>query len=132
MANLTSQQVNQLAGNFLALAQSIGDYRYKNFEKLSKSNYQKIKELHLTILNYADNLYTISAILVMDDVKESLTSINHITTQINETYKTLQSVQKAINIATSIINLGAAIISKSPLKIANSINDLQAVWNTAP
>ena len=132
MANLTSQQANQIAGNFLALAQSIGNYRYKNFERLSKSSNQQIKELHLEILEYADNLYTLSATLVMSDVKESLASINHISAQIDETYKTLQSIQKAINIATSIINLGEAIISKSPQSIADSIKDLQTVWNTAP
>ncbi|MCX2493099.1 hypothetical protein OQX63_06420 [Pedobacter sp. PF22-3] len=131
MANLTSQQANQIAGIFLTLAQSIGDYRYKNFERLSKSENQQIKELHFKILECSDNLYTLSATLVMNDIKESLASINHISAQINETYKTLESVQKAINIATSIIDLGAAIISKSPQNIADSIKDLKSVWNTA-
>ena len=36
MAQLTSQQVNQLADYFLAIAQAVGDYRYQNFDNLSK------------------------------------------------------------------------------------------------
>ncbi|WP_445915309.1 hypothetical protein, partial [Flavobacterium sp.] len=103
MANLTSQQANELANNFLALAQAIGDYRYQNFDTLSKPQNQKISDLHLSILNYADDLYTLSATLVMDDVQTSLTSIGAVTTQIKATYKTLQNVQKAINVAESVV-----------------------------
>jgi hypothetical protein len=130
MAKLTSQQANELANNFLALAQSIGDYRYQNFETLSKPQNQKIRDLHWSILNYADDLYTLSATLVMDDVQTSLTSIGAVTTQIKATYKTLQNVQKAINVATSVVTLGASILSKNPQVIADSIGGLVGTWNS--
>uniref|UniRef100_UPI004048E60F hypothetical protein n=2 Tax=Flavobacterium sp. TaxID=239 RepID=UPI004048E60F len=130
MANLTSQQANELANNFLALAQAIGDYRYQNFDTLSKPQNQKISDLHLSILNYADDLYTLSATLVMDDVQTSLTSIGAVTTQIKATYKTLQNVQKAINVAESVVTLGASILSNNPQAIADSIGGLVDTWNS--
>ncbi len=130
MAKLTSQQANELANNFLALAQAIGDYRYQNFDTLSKPQNQKIRDLHWSILNYADDLYTLSATLVMDDVQSSLTSIGAVTTQIKATYKTLQNVQKAINVAASVVTLGASILSKNPQAIADSIGGLVDTWNS--
>jgi len=130
MAKLTAQQANELANNFLALAQAIGDYRYQNFDNLSKTQNQKIRDLHWSILNYADDLYTLSATLVMDDVQASLASISSVTSQIKATYKTLQNVQKAINVAATVVTLGASILSKNPQAIADSIGGLVDTWNS--
>lgn len=130
MAKLTAQQANELANNFLALAQAIGDYRYQNFDNLSKPQNQKIRDLHWSILNYADDLYTLSATLVMDDVQASLASISSVTSQIKATYKTLQNVQKAINVAATVVTLGASILSKNPQAIADSIGGLVDTWNS--
>ena len=129
MAKLTAQQANELANNFLGLAQAIGYYRYQNFDTLTKQQNQKIRDLHWSILNYADDLYTLSATLVMDNVQTSLTSIGAVTTKIQSTYKTLQDVQKAINVAASVVTLGGSILSKNPQAIADSIRGLVATWN---
>ncbi len=129
MAILTVKEANELANNFLALAQAIGDYRYQNFNILTKQQNQKMRDLHWSILNYADDLYTLSASLVIIDVKTSLTSISTITLKIQKTYKTLQNVQKAINVAVSVVTLGASILSKNPLAIADSISGLDDIWN---
>jgi len=50
MANLTAEQVNKLADNFSAMAQAVGEYRYKNYENLSESQNQQIKDLRYLIL----------------------------------------------------------------------------------
>lgn len=130
MAKLTAQQSNEIANQFLALSQAIGDYRYQNFDTLTKQQNQKIKDLHWSILKYADELYTLSATLVMDEVQISLTSIGEVTAQIQTTYKKLQNVQKAINVGASIVTLGASVVSKNPQAIANAINGLVKAWDT--
>ena len=76
MGKLTSKQVNELANNFLALAQSIGDYRYKNYDSLTKAQNKKLRESHKRTLDYSDDLYTLSATLVMDEAKSSLSKLN--------------------------------------------------------
>jgi hypothetical protein len=130
MAQLTAQQANELADNFSVMAQSIEEYRQHNFDILSKKENQEIKDLHLSVLNYADELYTLSATLtlVMDNVKSSLSSIDEVTNNMKDTCKTLQNVQKAINVASSVVTLGAAILSKNTQTIADSIKGLVDTW----
>lgn len=125
MGKLTSKQVNELANNFLALAQTLGDYRYKKNSSLTKSQNQKLREAHKRTLDYSDDLYTLSATLVMNDVETSLSKLNAITKKIKETYKSISSVQKVINISTSVVTLGASIFSLNPQAIVDSLGNLQ-------
>jgi len=96
MTKLTSKQVNELANNFLALAQSIGDYRYKNYDSLTKVQNKKLRESHKRTLDYSDDLYTLSATLVMNEVKTSFSELNTITKKIKKTYTSIEDVQKVI------------------------------------
>jgi hypothetical protein len=124
MGKLTSEQVNELANYFLAIAQALGDYRQQNINQLSGPKNQEIKDLQAAILKHADDLYTLSASLVLDDVKGSLATIGDITNQIKNTYAALKDVQKAINIANSVINLVKAIIEKNPKMIIQILEDI--------
>ena len=129
MANLTAEQVNGLADNFSAMAQVVGEYRYKNYENLSELQNQQIKDLQATILDIADRLYPLSAVLVMEDIETSLATIDNITNEIKETYKTLLDFQKAINIAGAVVTLGSSILSGKPAPIVQSIDSLVRIWN---
>lgn len=129
MPKLTSQQLTELGDCFLAFAQAVGNYRMQNNPTLSSSQNQKIKDFHWTLLNYADDLFTTSARLVMEDIQTSLDAIREVTTQINSTYQNLKKVQKAINVAAAGVTLGASIFSQNPQAIANAISALVKVWN---
>lgn len=124
MGKLTSEQVNELANYFLAIAQALGDYRQQNVDHLLGTKNQEIKDLQAAIRKYADDLYTLSASLVLNDVQESLAAISDITNQIKSTYAALKDVQKAINIASSVINLAKAILEKNPKMIGQILEDL--------
>ncbi len=125
MAKLTSKQVNEIANNFLALAQSIGEYRYNHYSTLTDTQNKILRESHKRTLDYSDDLYTLSATLVMNDAKDSLTKLESITKNIKESYKSLEDVQKAINIATSVVTLGASIFSLNPQAIIDSLSNLK-------
>ena len=127
MEKLTSKQGNELANNFLTLAQSIGDYRIKNYKSLTKNQNLKLRQLHKKTLDYSDVLFTTSATLFMEDAKNSLLKLDSITKKIKKSYKSLKEVQKAIDIATDIIVLGASLISLNPLAIIDSIDNLKEV-----
>jgi hypothetical protein len=124
MPNLTSQQVNELANHFLAMAEEISNHRYKNFDKLSKDENKQLKESHSDLLDKCDELYTLSASLVLDDVQSALSSIGSVTADIKATYATLVNVQKAINVAASVVTLASSILSKDPKAIGGSISGL--------
>ena len=86
MGKLTSKQANELANNFLAVAQSIGDYRIKNYESLTKNQNLKLRQLHKKTLDYSDDLFTTSATLFMEDAENSLLKLNAITKKIKKSY----------------------------------------------
>lgn len=126
MANLTSQQVNVLANNFLALAQAIGEYRYTNYESLTDNQNMVLRDSHRRTLDYSDNLFTLSATLVMNDVDDSLARLDAITHEIKNTYESLSDVQKAINIAATIVTLGASVFSLNPQAIVDALSNFTA------
>ncbi len=130
MATLTAQQANNLANNFLGLAQAIGDYRFDNWNTLSKAENQKLGDFQWSILSYGEDILALSTALVMDDVMDSLAQINKVTLEIKETIKSLNQLQKAINVAASIVSLGGAIVSKNPQAIVAGIQSVRETWTS--
>ena len=124
MPKLNSSHLTTLGDLFLALAQSVGNYRMINRATLTKVQNQQIKDLHWTLLNLSDDFYTTSVRLSLPDVKDSLIKIQKVTTRINKTYSSLKSFQHAIDIAAATITLGSAIFSKHPVAINDAIEDL--------
>jgi hypothetical protein len=128
MAKLTAQQANDLANNFLGLAQAIGDYRFQNWNSLPKTENQRLGNFQWSILSYGEDILALSTALVMDDVQDSLAQINQVTLEIKETIKSLDQLQKTINVAASIVSLGGAIVSKNPKAIVAGIQGVRETW----
>jgi hypothetical protein len=128
MAKLNAQQANELAANFLGLAQAIGDYRFNNWKTLSRTDNQRLGNMQWSILNSGEDMLALSTNLVMTDVQGSLKQISNITVQIRTSIQKLSNVQKAIKIAASLVTLASAIISKSPGGIVDGIQAVQDTW----
>lgn len=128
MGKLTSQQANELANYFLVMAQVVGEFREQNIDHLSKLQNKEIKDLQALLLKFSDDLYSLSATLVIDDVQTALSSIGEVINQMKNTYKSLQDVQKAIDIATSVVTLGEAIMGKNPKAITGAIGKIFDLW----
>ena len=128
MATLTSSQLTALADNFLLFAQAVGNYRYVNSGKLNDAQNTLIKNAHYQLLDFADDLYTASAKVSIDDADGALKTIEDITQQMNDTYQFLAKVQKAIDVATAGLNLGTALFSKDPQAIATAVSGLAKAW----
>jgi len=121
---LTPDQMTMLGNNFLAIAQAVGDYRHTNVVNgnITQEQNQKLGNLQWTILNYADDFYTQATIVAIENVQQSITAINNITTQIQADYKRLNDVQKVINVAAAVTTLGAAIMSLNAQAIVSGID----------
>lgn len=130
MAKLTSAQANALANDFLGLAQAIGNFRYDNWNEMSKTQNQQLGKLQWSILNYGEDILSLSTVLVMDDVQASLDKINDITLEIRSTIQKLQNVQKVINVAAAIISFGGAVISKDPSAIKTGLQGVIECWKS--
>jgi phage host-nuclease inhibitor protein Gam len=129
MDTLTAQEVTQLANNFLSLELIIGNYKSEKSDDLTKSQRTKLSDFQWTLLNYSDDLFALSTVLVMVNAKNELAKISETTEKIKATVTKIEKFQKVINIAAAVVTLGAAIFSKNPIVIAQSINDLISVVN---
>ncbi len=128
MANLSPEQANILANDFLSLAKAIGKYRKTHSDTLSSEEKESLNELYRIALDHSNKLYTLSATLVMNEVESTLSTIGTITSKIKTDYQQVQKVQKAVNIAAAIVNLGASIVDKNPQSIASSVAELRKTW----
>ena len=126
MANLTSEQVKQLADNLLRMTNALGDYRYENFERLTEEENLRIKELHNLQTEHTTELYTKSSVLVINDVESSFNQIVAITEQTQDLYKKMTNVQSILDRATAVLALSVAIISLDTKEISSSIKNLLA------
>lgn len=124
MTNLTSEQVKELADNLLKMTNDLGDFRYGNFSKLTPQENKRLKELHNNLLEHTTELYTKSAVLVLDDAIESLNKIKVITEKTQELYSNLDNIQTGINWATKILGMASAILSLNTESIAASIKSI--------
>lgn len=124
MSHLTAQQVRELADNLLRMTNALGNYRYENFDRLTEAENFQIKELHRKQLEHTTELYTQSAVLVMDEAETALRQIDTITKETTTLYKKLGTVQKVLDRATSILTLATAIIGLDPKGITTSIESL--------
>lgn len=128
MPQLTLQEADTLASNFLGLAQSVGDYRHSHWDQLSKSDNLSLGELQTGLLNASDEMTYEATSLIIDDVHDSLLTIQGITGEIRQTINNIEKVQNVIYIATSLVALGAAIVNKDPESIEASIEHLVKDW----
>lgn len=128
MADLTADQVSELAFHFLSLGQSIGNYRKTNMTSLSPADFKMLGEKQLAILDYSDKLFSASVILRMNKVSESLQRLKGIAEAIEKDILKLQSVQKIIDITEKIIVLGASIMSTNPQAVLSALDGVVETW----
>lgn len=130
MSTLTASQAKDWANQFLALAQSIGDYRYHHWGRLSDAENQQLAGLQWTVLSTGEDMNAFSTLLVMHDVTTSLEVIKNVTREIRETMKEMQNIQEAIDLSTAIVILGSAILSRHPGAITKSLGSLLQKWKS--
>ena len=129
MAALTPKQITALGDNFLTYAQAVGDYRIAHYDALTATQRQELKKYQKLLLDRADELYTTSAMLIMDEVEAPLNSVKDITAKMETTYSKLRNVQKVINIAAACVKMGSSIFSLNGADISQSISDLLTLFN---
>lgn len=130
MPQLTLREADTLSSHFLGLAQAIGDYRHSHWSQLSKSDNLSLGELQTGLLNASDEMTYEATSLIIDDVHDSLATINKISDEVRHSIRNMDKVQKVMYIATSLVALGAAIVNKDPDSIETSIQQLVSDWKT--
>lgn len=124
MGNLNAEQVKQLADNFMLMSNALGDYRYNNIDSLTEEENLIIKGMHLQLLEHTTELYTKSAVLVLEDAQNALNKIDTITTETQALYKKLTQIQRILDRSSSILNLASAILALDITSVTSHIQEL--------
>lgn len=127
-SELTASQITELARQFEKTAQIIHTYREENFTDFSLQENDELRELHYQILNAADELYTTSARIVVQDVSSALTEIKEITEDIKDSFEHIRNIQKVLNVAAAVATLVSSLLTKDPQTIAEAISNLVSTW----
>lgn len=124
MSTLTATQATELGDQFSKMGDAIRDFYLGNFDSLSQEARNTLSNQMMEMWSMSSNMYTLSAVLVLDDLDASLQQIRGIEAEIGTTLKNLANVQKAIDITGAAVALAAALLSKDPKAIGTSIEGL--------
>ena len=131
MATLTAVQANELAINFLKLAQAVGEFRISHRNQLSPAENKNLANWQWEIMSQGEDMLAASTVLVMTNAKSSLATLDSITTQITKDIAKIKAIHKGIDLVAAILELGKAIMSKKPLAIFDNLVKVQEVWKLA-
>lgn len=121
---LNANQARDLAQFFRSVSVALGEYRFANWDALTKDQRDTIEDAEWTLLNYSSDFITQAVGLTLDDAKGSLKNIQDATEKAKEAVETIKTIKKVIVISGAVIKLGAAIVSENPGLIASATGDL--------
>ncbi len=124
MSKITAAQALELAKDYNRSANLIGDFRIKNWNRLSDEDRLVLGNTGRTLLDQSQDLITCAVGKILDDTQASLNDIKHATADANETIKTIEDIKKVINIGAALVTLAAAIYTENPTGIANAVKNL--------
>lgn len=121
MINPDTQQVFLLSDFFHQLGNTIGEYIQENKSTLSDTERNALFDKQIELLRLSGEINMWGVALVFEDVQETISQLENITSEVKKTIRKVLAVQKAIDIAASIVELGTAIIAKDPKLIGEKI-----------
>jgi hypothetical protein len=121
MSEITTAQALDLAKDYNKSANAIGDFRLKNWNRLSAEDRLVLGNTGRTLLDHSQDLITYAVGKILDDAQASLNDIKRATAKANQTIKTINDIKKVINVGAALVSLAAAIITENPAGIAEAV-----------
>lgn len=121
---LTANQARDLAQSFRDVSVALGEYRFANWDSLTKAQRDSIEDAEWTLLNYSSDFITQAVGITLDDANASLSNIQDVTAKAKKAMETINTIKKIVVIAGAVIQLGAAIVTKNPGVIASATRNL--------
>jgi hypothetical protein len=124
---LTSEEAFDLSKGIRDISACIGDYRFKNWRVLSKSQRRSLEDIEWSLLNLSSDVLTSAVGLILDESKCDVDRLVKLTSSARKTLIQLEDTKKAVGIAAAVLGLAAAIVSKDIEAIAKNAESLHKV-----
>jgi hypothetical protein len=121
MSKITAAQALQLAKTYNESANAIGDFRLRNWDKLSAEDRLVLGNTGRTLLDQSQDLITYAVGKILDDTQASLDEIRRATADANRAIKTIDDIKRVISIGAALISLAAAIYTENPSGISDAV-----------
>src|ERR1700740_3220355 len=113
MSTISANQALQLAKDYNESAHAVGDFRIKNWDRLSPEDRLVLGNLGRSLLDHSQDLITYAVGKILDDTQASLNVIRKATADANQAIKTINEIKQVITIATALVTLAAAIYTEN-------------------
>lgn len=123
MDQITSEQLDTLAQQFLDMGNAVLAYRENN-QDIPADKDKELEGLQNGLLHQAAQLATTAAIASGEEAANAVSSLSQVNAQITQTIQGLADVQKVIDIAAAALKVVVSVISMKPGDIVDSVGGL--------
>jgi hypothetical protein len=124
---INAEEARDLARSFREFSKSLGDYRFDNWDSLTKAERQEIENMEWTSLNYSSDFTTTAVGLTLDNVDVSVGKLVKATNKARQVVAKIEATKRVIAIGSAALQLAAAIASGGLGAIAEKITALNAL-----
>ncbi len=122
---LNSDDARVLADQCQDAASAIRDRLRDDFDTSDSPEYQRLKDLAMTLVLHSSAMTTAAVGLAIDDMADDAAELKQVTTEAKESLAKLQTVGRVINIAAALVDLAAAVADKNPGGAAKAAKGLR-------
>ena len=123
MDEITSEQLNTLAQQFLDIGNAILTFR-ENMAGITADEDATLVQIQNELLDKAVQLATLSAIASGREAASAISRLSQVNAKIILSLQSLEDVQKVIDIATAALKVVVSVISMKPGTIVDSVGGL--------
>jgi hypothetical protein len=109
MAELTLDQARTLADAYLAAAEDVSDFRFRERARLTDADVVALKSVEHKLSDLSDNFTAIAIQLALDNLQQVLDRIVQATADVRAAIAKLKEVAKVLEVAANLIALGEAV-----------------------
>jgi hypothetical protein len=128
MDQITTDQLNTLATQFLAMGNAILAFRENN-AGIDAADDAALEQLQNELLDKAGQLATMAAIQSGQEAAAAVNGLTQVNDQVTQTLQSLADVQKVIDIGTAALKVGVSVISMDPGDIVDAADGLALACN---
>lgn len=109
MGTISLEDTREIAKSFRVLSSDLGDYRFSNWDNLTKEERARIESMEFTLLNYSSDMTAVAIEIATDDVQQYVSQIKQATNKLDGVLNRIEKTRKVISVATKAITLAASI-----------------------
>lgn len=124
--SIHKEQARAIADEFLGAAQAVDAYLDKNFNNITRAEYEYLYESFKTLLRASSFATTVAVGLAIDESVASLKPLESVISQAKQAIEKLHKIGQVIRLTASLTDLAAGIVAKDPKAVISSAKNINA------